>query len=83
MKTTLKNGLVVANFSSNHAKHNGNDIAFKFEDGSELKNVSIEQMKRLSLEVGNKKQKSACGRFFETKKVFELTDVILSEIKSL
>ena len=83
MKTTLKNGLVIANFSSNHAKHNGNDVAFKFEDGSELKNVSLERMKRLSLEVVDKKEKSKCGRFMEVKKGFELTDVILSEIKSL
>lgn len=83
-KTTLKNGLIIANFSSNHEKFNkGSNVAFTFDDGSTLENVPLDKSKRLSLQVLDKKEKSICGRFFEIKKVFELTDVILSELKNL
>ena len=80
---TLKNGLVVANFSSNHSKFNPtSNVAFKFDDGSELENCSIERMKALSLENDDGRIEYKKG-FTAIYKKFKLTKAIENEMDRL
>ena len=78
----LKNGLVVANFSSNHSKFNPNsNVAFTFDDGSELLNCNMERMKALSMEVVDEKVKDQ--KFTRVYKGFKLTNAIRIELTEI
>lgn len=78
-KVTLKNGLVIANFSSNHKKFNpDSNTAFTFRDGSELPNCSMERMNVLSLNMIDEKEDNVL--YYKVYKGFELTQEIRNEL---
>jgi len=79
---TLSNGLVVANFSSNHSAFNAH-YAFKFNDGNVLDNCSPEHSKELSLEEDNIEELSECMRYTKVKKEFNGTEELWEGIESL
>lgn len=84
MTVVLSNGLVVANFSSNHAKFNPeSNVAFTFEDGSQLLNVDANKSIALSLQMVDDSSPSSDGRYNKVIKGFKLTPIIIDELEYL